>query len=712
MTIRCGLSLLPAEDVRLATAPLFEAGAVDAVEWNVDFGFPPATTPVWIESILARFEEAGALYAHGVELSPMSAELAEHQRAWLESLGGAFRERRYRHLTEHYGFITAGEFVRGTPLPLPPSRALLSIATERIERLQELTGSPVGIENLAFAFGREDAVLQAEVVRELCERTGAFVLLDVHNLLCQIENFDLDALALAELYGLHRVREVHIAGGSLAHTAAPPLRPFRRDSHDHDVPDPAFALLAQVVPRCPALEVVILERSDRSTFTVCEGARHRADFLRVREVVSSARAAPQHAEEPRSAPLDSGLALATDTPEQLARYQSTLLVKLNAGQRPAEAVIAELAADAELAAYSPYVATFEPRAVEIATAMAAEWCARDDEDGTIEAAVLRSPRAPLAVFRLPIPEPGPGQVLVRPMAVGLCGTDVHAYDGAFPLPLPIVLGHEIAGVVVELGPGTTGLRVGDSVGISWIQRTCGACPACARGQETRCAAPRTWIENGGGLSELLVAEATGCTKLPSGLDLELAAPLFCAGHVATSALLRARPAAGERVAILGLGGLGHLAVQIAAALGHEVVAITSTEEKRRDALALGAHESVLGGDDPGAALADAGGADIVLAMTSSMRHAASAVHGVRDGGRLVVVGLGQEPLAIDPIELVQREASIIGAVQGPRSELDAVLDLAARGRVRPRVEAFPWHLANRALGRLAEGRVRYRAVIV
>ncbi len=711
MTIRCGVSLLPAEDVRLATAPLFEAGAVDAVEWNVDFGFPPAAAPAWVGSILSRFEEAGALYAHGVELSPMSAELADHQHTWLESLRDAFRARRYRHLTEHYGFITAGEFVRGTPLPLPPSRALLSIATERIERLQELTGSPVGIENLAFAFGREDAVLQAEVVRELCERTGAFVLLDVHNLLCQVENFDLDALALAELYGLHRVREVHIAGGSLAHTAAPPLRPFRRDSHDHDVPDPAFTLLAQVVPRCPALEVVILERSDRSTFTSGEAERHRADFFRVREIVADAasRAPPLGG---RSEPLVSGLALAADTPRELSRYQTTLLEALSGGPRPAEAVIAELAADAEIAAYSPYLAAFEPRAVEIATAMAAEWCARDEVDGTIEAAVLRSPRAPLAVRRLPVPEPGPGQVLVRPMAVGLCGTDLHAYEGRFPLPLPIVIGHEIAGVVVALGPGTTGLRAGDSVGISWIQRTCGACPACARGQETRCAAPRTWIENGGGLSELLVAEETGCTKLPSGLAFEHAAPLFCAGHVVMSALLRARPAAGERVAILGLGGLGHLAVQIAAALGHEVVAITGAEEKRRDALALGAHEAILGGDDPGDALSYAGGADIVLATTSSMRHAASIVRGVRDGGRLVVVGLGEEPLAIDPIELVQREASIIGAVQGPRAELDAVLDLAARGRVRPRVEAFPWHLANRALGRLAEGRVRYRAVIV
>ena len=710
MAIRCGVSLLPADDVRAALTPLFEADTVEAVEWSVDFGFSPARIPDWVEALLGRFADQGALYAHGVELSPMTAELADHQHAWVAALEDTFGKRQYRHFTEHYGFINAGEVVRGTPLPLPPSRALLALASARVQLLQDVTKTPVGIENLAFAFGREDAIAQAELVGALCDRTGAFVLLDVHNLLCQAENFDIDPLALAELYGLRRVREIHIAGGSITRTAAPPSLPFRRDSHDHDVPDRAFDLLARMIPRCPALDVVILERSDRSMFTASEAERHREDFRRVRAVVGASR--PGGTTEARAPSIASSLTLAVDTPEDLGRYQEALLESLVRGPRPPDVVLADLRAQAGLPGYAPYLATFEPRALEIATAMAAEWCAREDRADTIEASVLRAPGAPLATLRLPSPEPGRGQVLVRPLAVGLCGTDLHACQGQFPIPMPLVLGHEVAGVVAALGPDVDGLEIGQNVGVSWIQRPCGSCEACARGAALRCAAPRTWIENGGGLSDLCVAEASGCTKLPDDLELELAAPLFCAGHVAISALLRASPAESDRVAVLGLGGLGHLAVQIAAALGHEVVAITSTEEKRRDALALGAAESVLSDGDSGLALQRAGGADIVLATTNDMEAAASALRGLRDGGRLVLVGLGRGPLSLDPAELVQREVSVIGAVQGPRTELDAVLDLAARGQVRPRVETFPRHLVNRALGRLAEGRVRYRAVIV
>jgi D-arabinose 1-dehydrogenase-like Zn-dependent alcohol dehydrogenase len=195
-------------------------------------------------------------------------------------------------------------------------------------------------------------------------------------------------------------------------------------------------------------------------------------------------------------------------------------------------------------------------------------------------------------------------------------------------------------VIEAIGPGVERLRPGDRVGVRWIQRTCGACPACARGAETRCPSPITWIENGGGLSELVVAEASGCTTIPETLAFEQAAPLFCAGHVAMSALRRANPAPGERVAVLGLGALGHLAVQIARAEGHEVVAVTSSEEKARDARDLGAHEAIVSTDDPGEALASLGGADVILATTSSMTDIAMMVSGLHEGGRLVVVGLG------------------------------------------------------------------------
>ncbi len=708
MRVLCGISLLPAEDVRVATAPLFEAGVVDAVEWSLDFGFGEDGIAPWARRILDDYESRNAVFAHGVELSPMSARLLPHQEAWLDEARETFERRKFRHLTEHYGFMTAGEIVRGTPLPLPPSMAVLKVATERVARLGDIAGGPIGIENLAMAFGRDDALAQADLVRELCGQTGAFLLLDVHNLFCQAFNFDLDPLALAERYGLDRVREIHVAGGGATYPSADPSRPFRCDSHDHDVPEPAFELLAALLPRTTNLEVVILERSDRSLFSVPEAERYRADFTRIRSVIEQIERADAGPITTR--PRDDGAraAFIEDEPADLDAYQRALLEALTADGEAAGAH-RRLIEHAGAIRYRAHTHGFEPRAVEVGAHLAREWCTRDIRSGEMAAAVFRRKGSPLELTPLPIPSAGPGQLLIRPIAVGLCGTDLHAHTGRFPVPTPIVLGHEVAGIVEEVGDGAAGFEPGDRVGISWIQRVCGACAGCARGEETRCTSPVTWIENGGGLSELVVAEASGCTKLPANLDLELAAPLFCGGHVAMSAYRRASPRPGERIAILGLGGLGHLSLMIARAMGHEVVVVTSRTDKAADARALGAEAIV--SNDPGEALQSIGGTDIILAMTSSMRDAGLAARGLAEGGRLVLAGLGDGALELDPIDLVLRQLSVVGAIQGPRSDLDDVLDLAARGLIAPRVETFPLHLVNRAMTRLAEGRVRYRAVV-
>ncbi len=708
--ILCGLSLLPADDLRIASAPLFEEGVVDAVEWSVDFGFAEGGPPAWADALLRSYEARGRLFAHGVELSPMSAKLLPHQRAWLESLEAACAVRRFQHVTEHYGFMTAGDVVRGTPLPLPPSRAALEIACERVALLERTTGVPVGIENLAFAFSADDALAQAEFLRALVSATGAFVLLDVHNLLCQAENFGLDAAALAERLPLDRVREVHVAGGSVVVPRSEPARMFRRDSHDEDVPPAALALLEALLPRCPHLELIVLERSDRSTFSAAEAARYRADFHAIRRIAARRTEAAAARRDPPARLLETSLTPATDDASELDACQRALLTELGSASDP-EGARRALDASAALAPYAAWIRTFEPRALEIGAAMVREWAGRAPGPDEMYAAVFRAPGLPLGLSPLPVPRPGPGQVLLRVAAVGLCGTDVHATEGRFPVPTPIVLGHETVGVVEEVGEGVEEPRPGDRVGLSWVQAGCGACTACRRSEEQRCAAPLTWIENGGGLSELVVAQALGCTRLPDALPFEEAAPLFCAGHVAYSGLLRARPRPGERVAVLGLGGLGHLAVQIARALGHEVFAVTSQEDKLADARTLGAHEALLARGDPGEALQAAGGADIILVTTSCVADAAAAAGGLRVGGRLVLLGLGDGTLELDPADLIFREASIIGAVQGPRAELEALLALAAGGAVRARVEVFPLQLANRALERLARGRVRYRAVV-
>src|SRR5512135_2064497 len=179
----------------------------------------------------------------------------------------------------------------------------------------------------------------------------------------------------------------------------------------------------------------------------------------------------------------------------------------------------------------------------------------------MKAALLTALRQPLEVTQVPARDPGPGQVRIRVRASGICGTDIHAWHGDYALPgLPLVLGHEPVGVVESVGPGMTSLRVGDRVGVSWTQRGCGRCRPCQELRPVYCSDAVTWVQNGGGNAELMIAESEGCTLIPDGVAWEEAAPVFCAGFTAMSGYRNAAPRPGDRVAILGLGGLGHLAL--------------------------------------------------------------------------------------------------------------------------------------------------------
>jgi alcohol dehydrogenase len=240
----------------------------------------------------------------------------------------------------------------------------------------------------------------------------------------------------------------------------------------------------------------------------------------------------------------------------------------------------------------------------------------------------------------PVPEPGPGQALIRMHACGMCGTDVHVWHGLFPATLPLVLGHEPVGTIEKLGAGVTWLKPGDRVGIPWVQDGCGRCAACAQHHELYCADSRTWMENGGGWSAFMIAEAAGCILLPELLSWENAAPMFCAGYTVMSGYRNGQPRTGDRIAILGLGGLGHLALQVAKAMGHETIAVTGTAAKRAELRELGADEVVVVQDHAGKDLAAAGGADIVLSTTNAMNQNADVLTGLRPEGRLVIMGVG------------------------------------------------------------------------
>jgi alcohol dehydrogenase len=320
-------------------------------------------------------------------------------------------------------------------------------------------------------------------------------------------------------------------------------------------------------------------------------------------------------------------------------------------------------------------------------------------------------KQPLVAEDIQVPQPAAGQVRIRLRATGVCGTDVHVWHGELPVPLPIVLGHEPVGEVDAVGWGVRSLKAGDRVGVEWFQAGCGRCMYCQRKKIKFCATPITWITNGGGYAEHMIAEAGGCTLLPDKLPSESAAPIFCGGFSAMSAFRAGKPIAGERIAVIGVGGLGHLALQIAKSYGHQVIAITNSADKQAEAREMGADEVLVVKDHAGQELQDMGGADVVLSFTPSMKQNSQVMQGLRPGGRLVTTAVAAEPLQADPVAMLFKQTSIIGSAQNDPADLADILAHVADGKVKPKLEIYGLDEINRVLVRLAEGKVRHRAVL-
>lgn len=329
----------------------------------------------------------------------------------------------------------------------------------------------------------------------------------------------------------------------------------------------------------------------------------------------------------------------------------------------------------------------------------------------MKAAVLTKLNSPWELTTLPDPKPSPGQVLIRIHASGMCGSDLHVHKGHVPVKLPIVCGHEPVGEIIEVGAGVNGLRVGDRVGASWVQKGCGRCPFCQEGRPVYCAKAQTWMDLGGGNAELMLAWGTGCTLIPDGLAYEEAAPVFCAGYTVMSGLRNADPRPGDRVAVVGLGGLGHLALQYSKALGLETLVLTGNASKTEEAKKLGADDVVVGGSDFGKALRKAGGADVVLGTTNSALQATQALTGLRPEGRFVNMGLVDGPIAADSVAFLVGQIRLVGSQQDERRDLVEALELHAKGKAKCMLEVSPLEKVNAVRERLEAGKVRYRSVL-
>ncbi len=286
--VRAGLSLLADPGFLLASEPLFATGAVEALEWSFDTAWQLERLPDWLSDVLACYAASGWLLGHGVGFSLLSGRLRPRQQAWLERLQEECRGHAYRMVSEHLGFLSAGDFHDGAPLPVPCSAASIALGRARLEQLAEHCGRPVGLENLATALCRRDVLAEGDFLDALLEPLDGFLLLDLHNLYCRAHNFQVPARDLLKRYPLQRVRQIHIAGGSWSAVSwQPGVAPVRRDSHDEAVPEQVFDLLAAALPLCPRLEAVVLERISGSLQTPAQITGLRQDFLKMRGLLGA-----------------------------------------------------------------------------------------------------------------------------------------------------------------------------------------------------------------------------------------------------------------------------------------------------------------------------------------------------------------------------------------------------------------------------------------
>lgn len=327
----------------------------------------------------------------------------------------------------------------------------------------------------------------------------------------------------------------------------------------------------------------------------------------------------------------------------------------------------------------------------------------------MKAMLLERPGTPLALRELPMPHPGPGQVLVRVEACGVCRTDLHVTEGDLAVHRPDVIpGHEVVGEVAALGPGATGFTVGDRVGIAWLRHTCGECVYCRRGDENLCPRSRyTGWDADGGYAEFTTVPADFAHRLPSGYTDSELAPLLCAGIIGYRSLLRADLPPGGRLGIYGFGGSAHITAQVALAQGAEVHVMTRGAAARDLALTLGV-ASVQGAADPPPVSLDAA---ILFAPVGDL--VLPACEALDRGGTLAIAGIHLSDI---PSLNYQRhlfgERQIRSVTSNTRADARAFLEFAAEHHIEVTTPEYPLSEADRALTDLAEGRIAGAAVLL
>ncbi|MFJ8071197.1 alcohol dehydrogenase AdhP [Peribacillus sp. NPDC096447] len=334
----------------------------------------------------------------------------------------------------------------------------------------------------------------------------------------------------------------------------------------------------------------------------------------------------------------------------------------------------------------------------------------------MKAAVVNEFNQKLEIKEVPIPELEYGEILVKIKACGVCHTDLHAVHGDWPVKpkLPLIPGHEGVGIIEKVAEGVTSLKVGDRVGIPWLYSACGDCEYCLTGRETLCLDQlNAGYSVDGGYAEYCKAPAKYVVKVPEGLDFAEVSPIFCAGVTTYKALKVSEAKPGDWVAIYGIGGLGHVALQYAKAMGFNVIAVDIQDDKLDLATELGADYTVNGlKADPVQAIKDkVGGVQASISVAVTKKAFEQAYSSVKRGGTLVVVGLPNDELPIPIFDTVLNGVTVKGSIVGTRKDLQEAVQFAAEGKVRTNIETRKLDEINDVFSMMEKGEINGRIVL-
>jgi D-arabinose 1-dehydrogenase-like Zn-dependent alcohol dehydrogenase len=336
------------------------------------------------------------------------------------------------------------------------------------------------------------------------------------------------------------------------------------------------------------------------------------------------------------------------------------------------------------------------------------------QENSMKVAQVTKAGSTLEIVERPIPEPPPDWVRIKVQACGVCRSDEFVQQGAWPgLVYPRVPGHEVAGVIDELGANVTVWKKGQRVGVGWYAGHDGTCDRCRRGQFVVCRnGPITGFTHDGGYAEYMIAPAQALAAIPDGLSAEDAAPLMCAGITTFNSLRHSAAGPGDLVAIQAVGGLGHLGVQFASKFGYRVVAISRGAEAKDLALKLGAFAYLDSDrDDVVAELQRMGGAKVILSTAPSGKAMSSVIDGLDAFGELIVIGASADPIEVPPVKLIPQLRSIKGWAAGVASDSEDTLRFSELTGVRAMIEKYPLADAQKAFDRMLSGKARFRVVL-